>query len=211
MTSKILNIHDQTPEANTIAHAVHIIKNGGLVVFPTWCLYGLATDALNPKAIQRVFDIKKRPPENPILILIKDIDELKGLVRDIPQSAQRIMNRFWPGKVTLVFEARDCIPQILTAGTGKIGIRIPEHPVAAALVNSLPHPITGTSANISGETGCSDLSQMPLEIIDKADLVLDSGPLSGGLGSTVVDVTCDPVRIIRQGAVSTVEIFQAIS
>lgn len=211
MDGKVISIHHQNPEAETIAQAVHIIETGGLVVFPTWCLYGLATDALNPQAIQKVFDIKKRPPENPILILIKHINELNHLVRHVPTSAQRIMNQFWPGKVTLVFEAQDCIPPILTAGTGKIGIRIPEHPVAAALVKALPHPITGTSANLSGQHGCSDISQMPREIIEKADLVLDAGKLMGGMGSTVIDVTCDPIRIIREGAVPASKIFQALA
>jgi L-threonylcarbamoyladenylate synthase len=207
----VIPVNPTHPEPDLIARAAGVINGGGLVVIPTFRLYGLAVNALNSRAVDKVFAIKKRPPDNPILLLIKDRSELEQLVRHVPPSAERLIDRFWPGKVTLVFEASAAIPDILTAGTGKIGLRVPEHPVAAALTRALPHPITGTSANVSGEPGCNDPAGLSPQIIAQADMVLDAGRLLGGQGSTVIDVTVDPVRIIREGAVSRAEIFQAIT
>jgi L-threonylcarbamoyladenylate synthase len=211
IADKIITVDPSAPDRGIITHAARIINGGGVVVFPAFCLYGLAADATNPEAVRRVFDLKKRPPDNPVLILIKHSDALKDLVTDIPAPARKIMDRFWPGRVTLVFHAAPGIPGILTAGTGNIGIRVPEHPVAAELTRALPFPITGTSANLSGTGGCVTVSQLPPELVDGVDLILDAGPLKGGLGSTVVDVTCDPARILREGAVSALEIFQSIA
>lgn len=210
MNGKIIQTDHKEPDQKEINQAATIIKQGGVVVFPTWCLYGLAADAFNPDAIKRVFHIKKRPADNPVLILIKNRDELKKLVTDIPSSAQKIMDRFWPGRVTLIFNALSALPETLTAGTGKIGIRLPEHPTAMALVNELTNPITGTSANISGEKGCNNIKQMHQEVIQNTDMVLDSGSLKGGTGSTIIDVTCDPVHVIREGEVSSKDIFKAL-
>ena len=207
---KIIIIDPSMPSINSIHHAAQIISQGGMVIFPTWCLYGLAVHALIPEAVRKIFNIKKRSSENPVLILIKHQDDLNDLVTSIPAPARKIMDRFWPGKVTLVFHAKDHIPKDLTAGTGKIGIRIPEHPVAVALVHALPFPITGTSANISGTGGCNRITDLPSELTENVDLILDAGTLNGGSGSTVVDVTCNPIQIIREGAVSAFEIFRAI-
>jgi len=199
------------PDPAPIKQAGGIIRNQGIVIFPAQCLYGLAANALDPQAIQRVFDLKQRPQSNPILVLIQTPEDLKNFVKTIPDSARILMEKFWPGNITLVFEAAEKVPPLLTAHTGKIGIRIPSHPVARALVQQAQGPITGTSANLSGQPGCSQVSKLPSAILDGADMILDAGPLKGGAGSTIVDVTCNPVRILRQGMVAQTDIFQALS
>lgn len=205
--SKIIKINPTMPDPNAITQAISVIEKGGIISFPTQCLYGLGADALNVEAVDRVFDVKDRPFGKPILILIKNVEVLEEIVRDVPPSASRIIEKFWPGGVTIVFEANESLPDRLTAGTGKIGVRLPAHPVAAALVNSFEKPITGTSANLAGRTGCSRISDLDARITEKLDLVLDAGPLEGGVGSTVVDVTGDVPKILREGSVSSTAIL----
>ena len=188
-----------------IKQAGKIIRNQGIVIFPAQCLYGLAANALDPQAIQKVFDLKQRPQSNPILVLIQGPEDLKNFVKKVPDSARILMEKFWPGNLTLVFEAGEKVPPQLTAHTGKIGIRIPSHPVARALVQQAQGPITGTSANLSGQPGCDQVCNLPSAILDGADMILDAGPLKGG-GSTIVDVTCNPVQILRQGIIAQTDI-----
>ena len=204
---KVYKIDHEHPEPEKIQSAGTVIKQGGIVVFPTRCLYGLGADALNADAVDRVFKIKHRPIQKPILILIEQRKQLEQLVSYISSAAFRLMEVFWPGKVTLVFKAGDAVPGHLTAGTGKIGIRQAGHPVAAALIRSLGGPITGTSANLSGESGCRRLEDLEPQLARQLVAALDAGPLKGGVGSTVVDVTGDIPRIIREGVISEREIL----
>ena len=182
-----------------------------MVVFPAKCLYGLAVDAFNPGAVSRIFKVKQRPPSNPILVLISDISCLGQLVAKIPRTAESIMEHFWPGDVTLVFEAGPDLPRVLTAATGKIGVRLPQHPVARALVKAAGIPVTGTSANISGENGCCRVDGLDFRVLQGVDMVLDAGILKGGEGSTVVDVTQCPPKVLRQGEIGETEILQCVS
>jgi L-threonylcarbamoyladenylate synthase len=209
--SNIRKINPQEPEPELIKEAAGIIKKGGVVVFPTRCLYGLGADALNPDAVARIIKIKQRPRDNPILVLIDSKNQLEMMVEKIPPAADAIMEAFWPGRVTLVFDARNTLPDLLTAQTGKIGIRLPGHPVAAAMLRQVKGPVTGTSANLSGRPGCSRLSDMGTQIADPVDLVLDAGTLQGGVGSTVVDVTEEPPRILREGGVTTAQILGSLA
>jgi L-threonylcarbamoyladenylate synthase len=112
------------------------------------------------------------------------------------------MNAFWPGGLTIILESRPELPDLLTGKTGKIGIRVPRHPMASALVNAFDGPLTGTSANLSGRPGCSQIDDLDPQLIQQLDVVLDAGPLKGGVGSTVVDATSDPPLVLREGAVS---------
>ncbi len=181
--------------------AARAISSGGLVVFPTRCLYGLAADAGNAAAVQKVFQAKGRSPEKPVLILIRHPDDLAALVTAVPDTAAILMEKIWPGGLTLVFQASAAVPAALTAGTGKIGIRTPAHPVARALVEAVGGPVTGTSANVSGQSGCSRIDSLAGEVFDAADLIIDAGHLAGGAGSTVVDVTRKEPVILRSGAI----------
>ena len=193
-----------------MAAAAEKIRDGGVVVIPTRHLYGLAADALNTEALKRVFAIKGRPADKPLLILVRSPEDLPDQVRSIPDTARRLMHRFWPGRLTLVFEARNIFPAVLTGGTGKVGIRLPGHPVCQALLNSLPNPVTATSANLSGQRGGHRIADLPADLQTAVDLMLDAGPLPPGPGSTVVDVTVSPPRVLREGVLGGDQIAEAL-
>ncbi len=193
-----------------IRQAAGLIAGGGVVAFPTRCLYGLGTDAYNAAAVGRLFELKGRSPRKPILILIKRREWLTDLAAQVTETAARIMNRFWPGRVTLIFNAAPALPHQLTAGTATIGIRLTGHPVASALIDALGAPLTGTSANLSGHPGCRMIEELDPRLAGQLDAVLDAGMLESGIGSTVVDVTRDPPRVLREGAVSAREILDAV-
>lgn len=208
---RILQIHPVKPEESLINRAAETIEKGGTVVFPAQYLYGIAGDAFQKGTVERIFQIKKRPFQKPLLLLIKNYGQLESLVTCIPKAAEKLMNRFWPGNVTLVFPASDRVPDRITAGTGKIGIRMPLHPVARALVERLDTPVTGTSANISGTPGCGRVSEINPGFVEKTDLVLNAGMLKPGRGSTLVDTTATSARVLRQGEIPAEEIFRVIS
>ena len=190
------------PDPQVIAAAVEVLKAGGLLAFPTTGLYGLGADALNSAAVERIYRIKHRDSSKPILVLVKDATELGKIAAKVPEAAKRMMAAFWPGSLTIILEARSELPVVLTGGTGKIGIRVPKHPVARALVSALDGLLTGTSANLSGKEGCSSAADLDPGLVNQLDLVLDAGPLKGGFGSTVVDAAQDPPLVLREGAVS---------
>lgn len=193
------------PDPLVMAQAVQILREKGVLVFPTTGLYGLGADASSPEAIERVFTIKKRPADKPVLVLLSGKKDMDHLVAEVPEHARKLMDH-WPGGLTLVMRAGKSVPMALTAGTGKIGVRLPAHPVARALTRAFGGPITGTSANLSGSPGIANIALLDRSVRQAADLVLDAGPLAGGPGSTVVDVSGWPVVVLRQGAVPRQEI-----
>ena len=209
-SNKVRKINNANPETGIIAEAARIIRNGGVVVFPTRSLYGLGADAFNTRAVNRIFHIKQRPANKPILVLIKNKDELVKLTELVPHVASVIMEKFWPGRVSIVFQAKKGLSANLTAGTKKIGVRLPGHNIAYKLVKAVSGPITGTSANLSGSAGCFQVNDLDEKIVDSVDLILDSGPLKGGAGSTVVDATGETPLILRQGELPQKDIFNAI-
>ena len=208
--TKIRKVDSDGQSLGPIREATELIKKGGMVVFPTTGLYGLGVDARNTAAIERVFGAKRRLLNRPLSILVKHRNALDDIVQDILPAAEVIMDRFWPGGVTAVFCAHSSLSEKLTAGSGKIGLRIPSHPVAAALANLLDAPFTATSANVSGQSGCSDIADLSPLIKQEADLLLDAGPLRGGVGTTVVDVSVDPPILLREGAVPFASLLRAI-
>lgn len=207
---KVIEIDPSNPLPALTIHAAKTIKGGGVVAFPTKHLYGLGVDAFNSGAVDKVYAIKRRSYHKPLLILIDKKKYLAKLVNEVPLVAERIMESFWPGDVTIVFESKGLLPTNLTAGTDRIGVRMPEHPVAVSLTQAVAGPITATSANIAGAAGCSRVQDLDPVIVERLDLILDGGPLQGGVGSTVVDVTFDPPRILREGAVSSKNIFSVL-
>jgi L-threonylcarbamoyladenylate synthase len=208
--SNIIRIHPEQPDRAVISKAANIICSNGIVVIPTQCLYGIGACALKDETVKKVFQLKQRPPDNPVLVLIPDSSFVNTLVSHVPETAELLMNAFWPGGLTIVYQAASDIPGSLTAGTGKIGIRMPSHPIAKALVDTLAFPISGTSANVSGRSGCSRIELLDPEIRAGADLILDAGTLIGGSGSTIIDVTVSPIRIIREGILKKEEIFRVL-
>ena len=196
------NISATTPDPDTIYAVVRVIRNGGVIAFPTSTLYGLGADADNPRAVESIFNIKRRQSHRPLLVLIRDRTCLSELVREIPTKAELLMEAFWPGGITIVLPAGKQVSKRLTGNTGKIGVRVPRHPVAAAIVAQLEGPLTGTSANLSGRAGCSDISGLEEQVSAQLDGVVDAGLLKGGRGSTVIDMTIDPPQILREGTIS---------
>ncbi len=204
----IIKVAPVNPAHEAIKKAASVIKAGGTIAYPTRCFYGLGTDAFNAAAVEGLFSIKRRSAQKAILILIDHPKQLERLVTHVPEIAADIIRQFWPGKVTLVFEAGDDVSPDLTGGSGKIGIRLPGHPVASALVKAVAGPITGTSANLSGRPGCHQISDLEPQVARQLDLILDAGPLGGGRGSTVVDVTAgDRPIVLREGVISARDIM----
>ena len=199
---EVLKIDSEKPEPDLIDRAVRILKTGGIIAFPTETFYGLAADAANPEAVERIFRIKGRHFNNPIALIIGREEHLYDLAEDVPDTGRRMIRIFWPGPLTLLFKASPRIIPKLTAHTGKIGIRISSHPVAACLADLLGGPITATSANLSGKPE----NRSPHEVVqclgDLVDLVIDGGLSPGGKGSTILDVTGHPPVAVREGAIS---------
>jgi L-threonylcarbamoyladenylate synthase len=189
-----------------IKRAAQIILQGGVVAFPTETFYGLAADARNEAAIKRIFQVKGREEGKPILLLVADRSWLSGLVQEVYPSAERLMEKFWPGPLTLVFRASPNVSPLLTANTGKIGIRHSPHPVTQALVQAVGRPVTGTSANLSGQPSASLAQEVLQSIGEGLDAILDGGKTAGGLGSTVLDVCGASPRMIREGRLSLDEL-----
>jgi L-threonylcarbamoyladenylate synthase len=187
---------------SAINRAVESLLSGGLVAYPTESFYGLGVDATNEEAIQRLFWVKRRQSSRPVLVLIPSVEILSLYADDpIPSIARRLIETFWPGGLTLIFKAGRGVSPLLTAGTDKIGIRLSSHPVAAALAQAMGVPISGTSANISGRPACRDPEEVLACFGEGVDLILDGGRTKGRVGSTVLDVTVDPPRILREGMV----------
>jgi len=184
-----------------IARASRIILRGGVVAFPTETFYGLGADAGNIQALEKVFQAKGREEHKPLLLLLADRTWISGLVKEIPMVAESLMKNFWPGPLTLIFEASPHLSLLLTGGTGKVGLRISSHPVAQALVQKVGQAITGTSANLSGQPSASLVAEVFRGLGGEIDAILDGGQTAGGLGSTVLDVTGERPRIIRRGAI----------
>ena len=185
-----------------IKKAAQIILQGGIIAFPTETFYGLAADALNEAALKKIFQVKKREESKPLLLLIADKNWLKGLVQNISPLAERLMERFWPGPLTLVFNASAQLSPLLTANTGKIGIRLSPHPVTQALVQAVGRAITGTSANLSGQPSTLTAREVFQSLGESLDAVLDGGKTAGGPGSTILDVSDPSPQIIREGMIS---------
>ena len=198
----IIHINPEQPEADRIDEAVAILKNGGVIAFPTETFYGLGADARNDEAIEKIFGIKGRDFKNPILVVIGDTGHLDNVAEDIPEEARKLMDRFWPGPLTIVFRAAPSVSPKLTAGTGKIGIRLTSHPIAMEISKRLGGPLTATSANFSGMPECSSAVEVLSQLEGNLDGVIDGGQTPGGKGSTIVDVTVSPEKILREGVIA---------
>jgi len=189
-----------------IRRVSQVLLQGGVAAFPTETFYGLGADARNEKALQKIFQIKGREENKPLILLIGDRDWLSGLVRSIPPVAGRLMEKFWPGPLTLVFEASPQLSALLTGGTGTVGVRLSPHPVAQALIQAVGRAITATSANLSGQPSASVAAEVFRALGNRVDAILDGGQTAGGLGSTVLDVSSPSPRIIRRGVISQAEL-----
>lgn len=198
-------------DAAGIEKTAKTILGGGIAAFPTETFYGLGADAGNEEALRRIFQIKGREENKALLVLIAEREWLPRLVENISPAAGALMEKFWPGPLTLVFEASPELSTLLTAGTGTIGVRLSPHPVARALVKAVGRAVTATSANLSGRPGASSAAEAFQALGDRVEAILDGGPTAGGQGSTVVDVSGPSLKILRPGAVSQAELKPFLS
>jgi len=201
-TATVVTLVDAAnPEGEALARAATILREGGLVAFPTETFYGLGASANDDAAVRRVFDVKGRDESKPLLVLVDSIAMAESLAAEVTEQARELMASHWPGALTLVLRARAGLPRELTAGTGTIGVRLSPHPIARRLVAALGSPVTAPSANLEGASPPTTAAEV-LRVFDGAiDLVLDGGATPGGLASSVVDVTGERPRVLRQGAV----------
>ncbi len=181
------------------ARCREVVRAGGVIAYPTDTFYGLGADPRDPEAVRRLFTIKGREAGQPILLLLHDRSEVAAWASAVTPSAERLMDRFWPGPLTLVFPATPHVLPGLTGGGGTIGLRVPGNELTRELLRHLGTALTGTSANRSGGRDPRTVKEVMREVGDRVDLILDGGVTTGDRPSTVVDVTVEPPRIIRQG------------
>jgi len=196
-----LKIDPEKPDEEKLTEAVRILLAGGVAAFPTETFYGLGADARNEAAVEKIFRIKGRNFRNPIALIVADEREVVPLVEEVPAAAKILMQKLWPGPLTLIFRAAPSVSPRLTGGTGKIGIRVSSHAIARLLAAALSGPLTATSANLSGRPECSSADEVIRTLGDLPDAVIDGGPTPGGSGSTILDVTVSPPQILREGAI----------
>lgn len=199
-------------EARTFwEEAGKVLEAGGVLAVPTETFYALAAHPFKEEALTRLFALKERPEEKPVLVLVSGPEMLTQVAREIPEAAKNLMACFWPGPLTIIFPARDNLPQLLTGGTGTIAVRQPRHDVTLRLLAALGFPVTGTSANRSGQPPLAAAEAVAAEFRDRVELILDAGPCPGGLPSTIVDASRTPPRLVRPGAISTTQLQEVIA
>lgn len=205
-----LKVDPDNPDMKAIRAAADAIRRGELVIFPTETVYGLAADALNVSAVRKVFEAKGRFDRQPLPVQVASLADVSKAAAFIPQSARPLAERFWPGPLTLVLTKSAALPSVVTGGRETVGVRVPDHPVALALVKEVGSPIVATSANISGGPSPRNAEQAIRDVGENVSLVLDGGECRLGVSSTVVDVSVTPPKILRRGTIGVDEIRKVL-
>jgi len=193
MKTEVVKIDPQNIDLGKIKKAAQVIKRGGIVAFPTETVYGLAADFFNKQAVDRIFEVKKRPKDKPLSVQVEDITYLEKLACDIPALAYQLASKFWPGPLTLVVKANR---------GGTIGVRIPNNKIARSLIKKSATALVAPSANLSAEPAAKTAGQVLHSFNGLIEMVIDSGPVELGIPSTVIDLTVSPYKILREGAIS---------
>jgi L-threonylcarbamoyladenylate synthase len=195
----ILKVNPEKPETEKVQAAANIIKQGGLVAFPTETVYGLGADALNPKAVLALFEAKKRPLDNPPIVHVDNVSMVYALAKQVPPHAKKAMKLFWPGPLTLVFERSPAVPDATVAGLDTVAVRMPKHNVALALIKESKCPIAAPSANLAGKPSPTTAEHVLSDLNGRIDAILDAGPTRVGVESTVLDMSVYPPMVLRPG------------
>lgn len=203
---KILKINPDNPETNLLQQAAHIITSGGVIGYPTETIYGLGADALNKNAIEKIYNLKGREKNKPILILAENIEQVKQLTASFPKTAKMLAKEFWPGPLTIVFQAADFLNDLLTGKNRSIGIRISDNRICQGLIKLSGVPITSTSANLAGGSNPLSAAEVKNNFGRKLDLIIDGGKNLLATPSTVISILSGSVEIIRVGAILESEI-----
>ena len=200
--TQVIRLDSDHPQPETIAQAASLIRLGCLVAFPTETVYGLGADAMNEGAIQRLFEAKGRPADNPLIVHIWHREMLDVVAADISARVETLIDRFWPGPLTLVLKRHPKVPATVSAGLLTVAVRMPANTIAIELIRSADSPIAAPSANISGRPSPTTAAHVLEDLDGRIDLILDGGPTSVGIESTVLDVTSDEPLILRPGAIT---------
>ncbi|XWX03711.1 L-threonylcarbamoyladenylate synthase [Aggregatilineales bacterium SYSU G02658] len=208
-TTLLLTVDPTAPEPATMTRAAQVILSGGLVAFPTETVYGLGAHALNAEAVARIFRAKQRPSTDPLIVHIADLADLPPLVDAIPPAVADLAVRFWPGPLTLVLPRSARVPDLVTAGQPTVAVRMPSHPVAQALIRAANAPIAAPSANRFSRPSPTTADHVLADLAGRVDVVLDGGPATIGVESTILDLTSDPPAVLRPGGVP-VEALRAL-
>lgn len=204
--TEILLLDNAQNEKKAVERAAAVLKQGGLVAFPTETVYGLGALGLEDSSAAKIFAAKKRALSNPLTLMLGDLETFFQLSPDLPSEAECLARNFWPGPLTLIVRAGPLIPEIITAGTGKVGFRIPNHPVALALLRCAGVPLAVPSANLSGRPSPTAASHVLSDLNGRIDLILDGGRSDLGLESTVLDLTGEEIKLLRPGSITQEEI-----
>lgn len=199
-------VDPEAPQRDAIEEAATWIRDGGVIAVPTDTLYGLAADPYNPAAIARVFEVKGRGAERALPLVAADIAQVRREIGPLTPSAERLVERFWPGPLTLILTAPARLADAVTGGTGRVGVRVPAYEVTRAVCAAVGYPITATSANVSGQPATDNPDVVERTLGDRLDVLLDTGSTPGGLPSTIVDVSGPSPRLVRSGPISWDEI-----
>lgn len=206
----VLRVHPEKPEREIIRRAAEIIRRGGLVAFPTETVYGLGADALNPSAVLSLFKAKERPLDNPPIIHVGDLKDVERIAEEIPEKARILMERFWPGPLTLVLKRSEELPAEVVSNLETVALRMPAHRVALSLIQESSRPIAAPSANLSGRPSPTRAEHVLEDLRGRIDMILDAGPTHVGVESTVLDMTSEPPVVLRPGGVTVEELREVI-
>ncbi len=198
------------PDSSIIEAAAGILRNGGVVAFPTETVYGLGADALNPEAIKKVFIAKGRPADNPLIVHIAALEQVEELGKEVSSTAFLLCKTFMPGPLTIVIKHSNIVPSIVTAGLNTVALRMPNHPVPLALVKALGRGMVGPSANLSGKPSPTTAQHVFDDLDGAIEMILDAGPTHIGVESTVIDTTSEPPTILRPGGITREELERVI-
>ncbi|MEM4348208.1 MAG: L-threonylcarbamoyladenylate synthase [Candidatus Anstonellaceae archaeon] len=210
MKTQVFKVSKRKPNTALMKQAAAIIRKGGLVAFPTETVYGLGADALNPSAVKKIFQAKRRPKDDPLIVHIARKSDLQVLVKRIPSSAKKLIAKFWPGPLTLIMQKSQTVPYITTAGLETVAIRMPDHAVAQLLIKLSKTPIAAPSANLFGRPSPTSAEHVLSDLGGKIDAIIDAGTTKIGVESSVVDVTVDPPALLRPGGISFESLRKAI-
>lgn len=210
MNTKVVKVDREHPDQEKINGAGEVLKQGGLVAFPTETVYGLGGDGLNAGSSEKIYAAKGRPSDNPLIIHIADMESLAGIVREVPEKAVKLAEEYWPGPLTMIFQKNDRVPYETTGGLDSVAVRMPSHPVAKALIQAGGGYIAAPSANTSGRPSPTRSEHVEEDLSGKIDMILDGGEVEIGLESTIVDFTSETPVILRPGYISEEMIRQVI-
>lgn len=207
--SLILKVDPLNPNAEVVKRAAEVIKRGGTVAFPTETVYGLGANCFDKVAVLRVFEIKRRPPDNPLIVHVSNLQQLDLLIDDDIRKAEQIIKKFWPGPVTIIFRKKPEVPKEVTGGLETVAVRMPSHPVARMLIDLSGVPIAAPSANLSGRPSPTTAQHVIEDLYGSVDVIIDGGETPLGLESTVIDLSKERPTLLRPGP-ATVEELQRV-